>query len=133
MTGATAAASAVRPREESDRLTVIERGGELTLPRQVAHDLRLLRAEPFVAFSEGRSFVHLIRADAGPAALLAAERLSLHGSIEGFGIADLFSLLNMSRRNGMLLLIADQNQELVQKSVYFRRGEIVYASSNQPE
>jgi hypothetical protein len=133
MSGMSAAASAVRPREETDRLTVIERGGELTLPRQVAHDLRLLRAEPFVAFSEGRSFVHLLRADAGPAALLAAERLSLHGSIEGFGIADLFSLLNMSRRNGLLLLIADQNQEPLQKSVYFRRGEIVYASSNQPE
>ncbi|HSG39459.1 MAG TPA: DUF4388 domain-containing protein, partial [Thermoanaerobaculia bacterium] len=79
--------------------------------------------------SEGRQFVHMIRTDAGPAALLKAERISLHGSIESFGIADLFSLLNMSRRNGLLLLIADT----VQKSVHFRRGEIVFAGSNLPE
>jgi len=67
-----------------------------------------------------------------PAVLLTSDRLSLHGSIEGFGIADLFSLLNMSRRNGMLLLIADHGKP-IRKSIYFRRGEIVYAASNQPD
>lgn len=112
-----------------DRIAHVGRGGELTLPPVVQRDLRLLRPEPFVVFSEGRQFIHMIRADAGPAALLKAERISLHGSIEGFGIADLFSLLNMSRRSGMLLLLADQ----IQKSIYFRRGEIVFAGSNQPE
>lgn len=113
----------------ADRIVNVGRGGELTLPPAVQRDLRLLRPEPFVVFSEGRQFIHMIRADAGPGALLKAERISLHGSIEGFGIADLFSLLNMSRRSGMLLLLADQ----VQKSIYFRRGEIVFAGSNQPE
>ncbi len=112
-----------------DRVATIGRGGELTLPGGILRELRLLRPEPFVVFAEGRQFIHMIRADAGPAALLKAERISLHGSIEGFGIADLFSLLNMSRRSGLLLLIADQ----AQKSIYFRRGEIVFAGSNLPD
>lgn len=112
-----------------DRVATVGRGGDLTLPGGVLRDLRLLRPEPFLVFSEGRQFVHMVRADAGPAALLKAERISLHGSLESFGIADLFSLLNMSRRNGLLLLIADP----VQKTVYFRRGEIVFAGSNLPE
>ncbi len=112
-----------------DRVATVGRGGDLTLPGGVLRDLRLLRPEPFLVFSEGRQFVHMVRADAGPASLLKAERISLHGSIESFGIADLFSLINMSRRNGLLLLIADP----AQKSVYFRRGEIVFAGSNLPE
>lgn len=115
--------------EPADRTVTIPRSGELTLPAAVLRDLRLLRPEPFVVFSEGRQVVHLLRADAGPVSLLPAERISLHGSIEGFGIADLFSLLNMSRRTGLLLLIAGQ----VQKSIHFRRGEIAFAGSNLPE
>jgi hypothetical protein len=110
----------------SDRVATVGRGGEMTLPEGIVHDLRLLRPEPFVVFAEGRQFIHMIRADAGPASLIRAERISLHGSIEGFGIADLFSLLNMSRRTGLLLLIADQDQ----KAIYFRRGEIAFAGSN---
>ncbi|HEX4964006.1 MAG TPA: DUF4388 domain-containing protein [Thermoanaerobaculia bacterium] len=121
----TASAGPVTP----ERLATVGRGGELTLPDGVLHELRLLRPEPFLVFSEGRQFVHMIRADAGPAALLKAERVSLQGNLESFGIADLFSLLNMSRRSGLLLLIAEQ----AQKSVYFRRGEIVFAGSNLPE
>ena len=112
-----------------DRLATVGRQGELTLPEGVLRELRLLRPEPFVVFSEGRQFVHMIRADAGPAALLRAEHVSLYGTLEGFGIADLFSLLNMSRHTGLLLLIAGQ----AQKSIYFRRGEIVFAGSNLPE
>jgi len=112
-----------------ERVTTVGRGGELTLPDSVLHELRLLRPEPFLVFSEGRQFVHMIRADAGSGALLKAESISLQGNLESFGIADLFSLLNMSRRSGLLLLIAEQ----AQKSVYFRRGEIVFAGSNLPE
>ena len=109
-----------------DRIATLGRSGDLTLPGGVLRALRLLRPESFLVFSEGRQFIHMIRADAGPAALLKAEHISLHGSLESFGIADLFSLLNMSRRSGLLLLIADP----AQKSVYFRRGEIVFAGSN---
>ena len=112
-----------------DRVATVGRGGDLTLPGDVLRALRLLRPEPFLVFSEGGQLIHMIRADAGPAALIKAERISLQGNLESFGIADLFSLLNMSRRDGLLLLLSDP----VQKSVYFRRGEIVFAGSNQPE
>src|SRR4029077_6246195 len=111
------------------RVATVGRGGDVTLPGGIMPALRLLRPEPFVVFAEGRQFIHMIRADAGPASLIRAERISLHGSIEGFGIADLFSLLNMSRRTGLLLLIADQDQ----KAIYFRRGEIAFAGSNLPD
>lgn len=127
---ATPATPATAPDTVSpDRVVTLGPGGDVRLPAAVLRNLRLLRPERFAVFSEGRQFIHMIRADAGPEALLRAERISLYGSIEGFGIADLFSLLNMSRRNGMLLLVSDQ----AQKSIHFRRGEIVFAGSNLPE
>jgi hypothetical protein len=113
----------------SERAATVGRGGELTLPDPVLQELRLLRPEAFLVFSEGRQFLHMIRADAAAGVLSKAERISLHGNLESFGIADLFSLLNMSRRSGLLLLIAEQTQ----KSVNFRNGEIVFAGSNLPE
>jgi hypothetical protein len=111
-----------------DRVVAVTPGGDLRLPASALRHLRLLRPERFAVFSEGRQLVHLIRVDAGPETLLHAERISLSGSIEGFGIADLFSLLNMSRRSGMLLLVSEQ----ARKSIHFRRGEIVFAGSNLP-
>ncbi|HBL27739.1 MAG TPA: hypothetical protein DD490_12955, partial [Acidobacteria bacterium] len=126
---------AVAPREmemqsgPSDRVLDVERDGSLTLPPWTLAQLRLLRPEPFLVLADGSHAVHLIRAGSGPPALLQAERITLQGSLEGFGIADLFSLLNMSRRSGMLLLISEQ----IQKTVWFRQGEIVFAATNRPE
>jgi len=65
MSTATAIEAAV-----PDRVATVSPGGDLTLPGAVLRDLRLLRSEPFLVFSEGRKFVHMIRTDAGPAALL---------------------------------------------------------------
>ncbi len=48
----------------SERVATVGHGGELTLPDSVMHELRLLRPEPFLVFSEGRQFVHMIRAEA---------------------------------------------------------------------
>jgi len=124
-----AASAALHAAAAVERTALLEPGGEVTLPGAVMRDLRLLRPEPFLVFSAGASFVHLIRADAGPAALLGAAQLSLHGVLGSFGIADLFSLLNMSRRTGLLTVFDDP----VQKSIWFRRGEIAFAASNQPD
>lgn len=121
--------TAVAPEPAVDRTALLELSGEMTLPGPVLRDLRLLRPEPFLAFSTGPSFLHLVRADALPSALLAQGRLALHGNLQAFGIADLFSLLNLSRRTGMLTVFDDP----VQKSVWFRRGEIAFAASNQME
>ncbi|HZF08181.1 MAG TPA: DUF4388 domain-containing protein [Thermoanaerobaculia bacterium] len=113
----------------AERTAIVELSGETTLPGAVVRELRLLRPEPFLVFSDGPGALHLVRADLGPPALREAERLTLSGSLGSFGIADLFSLLNMSRRTGLLAVASDA----VQKSVWFRRGEIAFAASNQPE
>lgn len=56
-------------------------------------------------------------------------RVAFIGEIGGLSISDLFSILNMTQKTGVLHLVSDK----VKKSVYFRRGEIVFASSNLPE
>jgi Domain of unknown function (DUF4388) len=132
--GLSAAANAANSGDAAERTALLEPGGETALPGTVMRELRLLRPEPFLAYASGPSFVHLVRADlggggGGAAALLGGQRLALQGSLEGLGIADLFSLLNMSRRTGRLTVL----DEPVQKSIWFRKGEIAFAASNQPE
>ncbi len=56
-------------------------------------------------------------------------RVAFIGEIGGLSISDLFSILNMTQKTGVLHLVSRK----VRKSVYFRRGEIVFASSNLPE
>ncbi len=51
------------------------------------------------------------------------------GSIANFSIADSFSMINILQKTGMLIIKSDARV----KSVYFMKGEIVFASSNQPE
>ncbi len=109
-------------------LAWIEPGGDLRLPAVALRPLRLAQAEPFLASANGRQAVHLLRASLAPTPG-AAERLALFGSIERFGVADLFSLLNMSRGSGLLVLSSGS----IEKAVHFRRGEIIFATSNQPE
>ncbi|HTQ80734.1 MAG TPA: DUF4388 domain-containing protein [Thermoanaerobaculia bacterium] len=122
-------AESISSERTAERTAILETGGEITLPGSVLRELRLLRPEPFLVFSAGHGFLHMVRADLGPPALPAETAISLYGSLQSFGIADLFSLLNMSRRTGLLQVIDDP----VKKSVWFRRGEIAFAASNQPE
>lgn len=56
-------------------------------------------------------------------------RVAFVGEIGGLSISDLFSVLNMTQKTGVLHLVSNK----VKKSVYFRKGEIVFASSNLPE
>ncbi len=109
-------------------LTWIESNGDVHLPEVALRPLRLAQSEAFLAIASGRQAVHLLRASLAPAPG-AGERLALFGSIERFGVADLFSLLNMSRGSGLLVLSSSG----VLKGVHFRRGEIVFATTNQPE
>lgn len=113
----------------SDRLALLEASGEITLPAAVLDALKPLRSERFLALSEGREEICLLAAQELPQEVLAAPRLALSGSLEHFGIADLFSLLTMSRRSGLLLLLSGS----ARRSLTFRRGEIVAASSSLPQ
>ncbi len=51
------------------------------------------------------------------------------GNLSYLNIADVFSMINMLQKTGMLVIKSDDKL----RSVYFMKGEIVFASSNQPE
>lgn len=106
----------------------IGREGEVHLPAEAVHALRLLRAEPFLALGLGREAIELLRADFAPEEFAAGARIALQGDLGEFGVSDLFSLLHMGRRTGLLLVSSDG----VRKRVYFRQGEIVFANSSAP-
>lgn len=116
----------IAPAEEAIHRIVLESGGELTLPGPVLRRLRLHQPEPFLAFPQGRHAVQLLRSGVTLGSIRKVREAALSGDLERFGIADLFSLVNMSRRTGLLLIVADA----AQKSVHFQRGEIVFAESN---
>ena len=116
----------IAPAEESAQRVILESGGELTLPGPVLRQLRLHQPEPFLAFPQGRHAVQLLRAGMTFGSIKKVQEVVLSGDLERFGIADLFSLVNMSRRSGLLLIIA----EAAQKAIHFQRGEIVFAESN---
>src|SRR5262249_10785735 len=117
------------PASGSDRLLEIDRQGRAELPASILRTLRIFRPEPFLAVAGGRQFIHLVRAGAGPPALMPSERISLLREIEDLGVADVFSILNMGRQTGMLLILDDSDY----KAVHFRRGEIVFAESSRAE
>jgi hypothetical protein len=56
-------------------------------------------------------------------------QLVFMGDLSHFSIADIFSMLNSLQKTGMLIIKSEDKI----KSVYFIKGEIVFASSNQPE
>ncbi|MGC8580357.1 MAG: DUF4388 domain-containing protein [bacterium] len=56
-------------------------------------------------------------------------KLVFMGDLAHFNIADIFSMLNSLQKTGMLVIKSEDKI----KSVYFIKGEIVFASSNQPE
>ncbi len=58
-----------------------------------------------------------------------AARPAFLGSLTYFNIADIFSMINILQKTGMLIIKSEDKV----KSVYFMKGEIVFASSNQPE
>ncbi len=51
------------------------------------------------------------------------------GNLTHFNISDIFSMVNLLQKTGMLII---KSLDKV-KSIYFMKGEIVFASSNQPE
>jgi hypothetical protein len=122
-------ASDEAPPGEGERRLEVDRDGRLELPAATLHRLRLFRPEAFYASASGRQIVHLVREAGAPRALLRSERLALFGEIEDVGIADVFSLLNMARLSGVLLVLDDT----AHRGVHFRRGEIVFAESGWPE
>lgn len=56
-------------------------------------------------------------------------KLLLCGDLAGFGIGDLFSMLQMVQKTAVLWIRSSDGS----RKIYFRKGEIVFASSDRPE
>ncbi|HEY4716533.1 MAG TPA: DUF4388 domain-containing protein [bacterium] len=56
-------------------------------------------------------------------------KIALLGELGALSISDLFSILNITQKGGVLHIFSED----IKKSIYFRRGEIVFASSNLTE
>jgi hypothetical protein len=111
---------------EKEFKAIVRKDGTIAIGRDAYEALGLKDGEVFKIVGQDRKFLHLKR-DLGEEG--DSGRVILSGIIEGFGIADLFSVLNMTQRTGVLTL---RCKGMV-KSIYFRKGEIVFASSNLPE
>lgn len=97
----------------------IEKGGKLQLPSTV---LQSIGDQPLRLSSCSEQ--HILLEPAGNAG-----KVLMTGLVEEIGIVDLLSFFNMFRKSGLLRF----NLPGGSKSLYFRKGEIVYATSTFPE
>ncbi len=103
---------------------VVVKNGALTLSDDLRRELNITEGEPYELIIPYEDYILLKRENRKNEG-----RVAFIGEIGGLSISDLFSILNMTQKTGVLHLVSQQ----VKKSVYFRRGEIVFASSNLPE
>lgn len=103
---------------------VVFKNGALTIPEELKKELALKEGELYELIVLYENYILLKREGKKEDG-----RVAFIGEIGGMSISDLFSVLNMTQKTGVLHLVSAQ----VKKSVYFRRGEIVFASSNLPE
>lgn len=98
--------------------------GSLNIPDDIAKKIDLKDGETLEILVPSSDYLLLKRLEKKEQGSLA-----FVGEIGGLTISDLFSVLNLTQKTGVLHLISGD----VKKSVYFRKGEIVFASSNLPE
>jgi len=116
--------------QDGEKIITIKPGGILELPAELAQSLELKGNDQFRVVVMGKKLLQLFKLDEDFFRLAKNNaKVTFTGDLEGVGITDLFSILNMSQKTGALALVAEKNY----KAIYFRRGEIVFASSNQPE
>ncbi|MCA1734004.1 MAG: DUF4388 domain-containing protein, partial [Acidobacteria bacterium] len=58
-----------------------------------------------------------------------SERLALQGDLSLVQFADVLTFVSMVRRSGKLVLLHEE----LERTIYWNRGEIVFATSNSPE
>ncbi|MCX5867144.1 MAG: DUF4388 domain-containing protein [Proteobacteria bacterium] len=116
--------------QDGEKIITIKPGGILELPAKLTQSLELKGNDQFKVVVMGKKLVQLLKVDEDFSRLIQNDdKIVMTGDLEGVGITDLFSILNMSQKTGVLVLVSEK----AYKAIYFRRGEIVFASSNQPE
>lgn len=108
----------------------VESGGAVKLPPAIQRQMRAPVGTRFVPVTAGESLLLLFREDEDQPRLTEwAPSCTMLGQVGSFGIADLFGTLNMGQKTGVVLFDVEGQR----KEVYFERGEIVFARSDQAE
>ncbi|MCX5858992.1 MAG: DUF4388 domain-containing protein [Proteobacteria bacterium] len=116
--------------QDGEKFITIKPGGILELPARLAQSLELKGNDQFRVMVMGKNLLQLLKMDEDFFRMAKNDaKVIFTGDLEGIGITDLFSILNMSQKTGALVLVSEKKY----KSIFFRRGEIIFASSNQPE
>lgn len=107
----------------------IQKDGRITLPSELLERMGVKENDAVRIIPQNRHYI-LLKKNLSPSEEGQGDvRKIFCGNIEGFGIADLFSMLNMTMKTGALSISSGE----AVKSIYFRKGEIIFASSNLPE
>jgi hypothetical protein len=123
-TGALHGRSGWMPAERSDSAFF----GELTLTDELREQLGLADDESLRLLKSGPRTLVLERAGVSSRAALPWDRdLVLSADVQAFALADVLSLLYEARKSGFLVFTRGEHE----KCVYLRRGEVVFATSNQ--
>jgi len=107
----------------------IQRNGLIVLPPNILEKLGVKENDFLKVVSQNRQYVLLKKEQVQSGDAQVNARVTFCGNIESFGVADLFSVLNMTQKTGVLTVWSED----AIKTIYFRKGEIVFASSNLPE
>jgi len=104
--------------------------GEVKFPGQIIEKFNINKGDTFYLDTLSNNFFLMERVKAVKLPLKNSDfKISLMGNIKIFGIADIFSMINMGQKTGVFLL---ETSDFI-KSIYFKNGEIIFAQSNMPE
>ncbi len=104
--------------------------GELKFPAQIVEKYRLKQGMKVYLDILTSSIALLEREEALSLPLKNSNfSISFIGKISSFGVADIFSVINMGQKTGVLIF----EYHDLKKNIYFRNGEIIYAQSTDPE
>ncbi len=109
----------------------IQEGGVLRFPGPMQKKYDLLKGSKLKVTPKTDRFfwVETVRQGPGPRMKEKTGEIALCGDIIMFGIADLLSVINMGQKSGALTIDHKQGS----KTAYFKNGDVVFASSTDPE
>lgn len=108
----------------SERTTLmIKKGGVIPLTKKIIKSLNLLEGDKLDVIFAEEGYLILEKSTS------KQFEVSLSGDLKYTNIADIFSIISMSSRTGKLTLLRDE----ITRNIFFKKGEIIYASSNDPE
>lgn len=108
---------------------LLREGGLLEIPARLLKRFRFTVDTPFGLAAPHARLMWLVNEPDRLPAGATEDNLKLTGTLDSLSVADIFSLLNMSQRSGVIVFLFEQGE----KNVWFDGGEILFASSSLPE